>query len=410
MMYLVFLWLLVWGAMFSGPWYIDSPRFLDDPLTFFQGVRAFLPLAAIVLCLLWILAKRPKHLFRGSSMRFLGAYGLIGLLTSLFLSQEIGTSLYWAGLYLSPLLVTWCAFEATEAKASIKRLIYVNYAVFFLITIGLLPQSLRVGWGHTPLNQQYKLPLGVGNILTNGAARFALVVIIVSTVRLITQSRKWRWLWLLLLPPTLFLLTQTQSRTALLGLAVSSALFVLMRGTDWKLVFVGPVAAAVIYISGIKWRVHGNLSRLILLSGREATWERGLAQIKDSPFLGWGFHADRIMLQSEHMHNSYLHAMMQTGLVGALFFLAAFLSLWFGVARTGLFARVKAITGTDQALVMESIMIIGYMTARSLFESTAAFYGVDLLLIVPAMAFIVLTGQEPEEMGPESCDSFPETS
>jgi hypothetical protein len=100
--------------------------------------------------------------------------------------------------------------------------------------------------------------------------------------------------------------------------------------------------------------------------------------------------------------------MIQAGLVGALFLLAAFLSLWFVVVRTRLFARVKAMTGTDQALVMESIMIVGYMTARSLFESTAAFYGVDLMLIVPAMAFIALAGQEAEETAPESLSSFPE--
>jgi hypothetical protein len=67
-------------------------------------------------------------------------------------------------------------------------------------------------------------------------------------------------------------------------------------------------------------------------------------------------------------------------------------------------------TGTDQALVMESIMIVGYMTARSVFESTAAFYGVDLLLIVPAMAFIALVAQEAGETAPESLSSLPETS
>ncbi len=407
-MYLVFLWLLVWAAIFSGPWYIESPRFLKEPLVFFQGVRAYLPLTAVFLSLLWIMAKRPKHLFRGSSMRFLAAYCLTGVLTSLFLSLEIGTSLYWAGLYLSPLLVTWCAFEEQDAKAGVKRLIYINYAVFFLITISLLPESLRVGWGNTPLNQQYRLPLGVGNILTNGAGRFALVVIIVSSVRLITQTGRSRWIWFLFLPPTLFLLTQTQSRTALLGLAVSGILFVLMRGMDWRFVFIGPIAAAVIYISGIRWRVHGNLSHLILLSGREATWQRGLAQIKDSPFLGWGFHADRIMLQSEHMHNSYLHALIQTGLVGALFFLAAFLSLGFVVIRAGLFSRARARTGTDQAVLMESIMIVGFLTARGLFESTAAFYGVDLLLIVPAMAMIALVGQDGGETDTQTSDVCPE--
>ena len=63
---------------------------------------------------------------------------------------------------------------------------------------------------------------------------------------------------------------------------------------------------------------------------------------------------------------------------------------------------------TDQALVMESIMIVGYMTARSLFESTAAFYGVDLLLVVPAMAFIVLASQEAGETAPNSPSPSPE--
>ncbi len=37
---------------------------------------------------------------------------------------------------------------------------------------------------------------------------------------------------------------------------------------------------------------------------------------------------------------------------------------------------------------MQSVLIIGFLTGRSFFESTAAFYGVDLLLLVPAIAFI----------------------
>jgi hypothetical protein len=32
--------------------------------------------------------------------------------------------------------------------------------------------------------------------------------------------------------------------------------------------------------------------------------------------------------------------------------------------------------------------MVGFMTVRSFFESTAAFYGVDLLLLMPAMAYI----------------------
>mgnify|MGYP006863139408 CR=1 FL=1 len=41
-----------------------------------------------------------------------------------------------------------------------------------------------------------------------------------------------------------------------------------------------------------------------------------------------------------------------------------------------------------QRLLMQSVLILGFLTARSFFESTAAFYGVDLLLVVPAVCFI----------------------
>jgi hypothetical protein len=37
---------------------------------------------------------------------------------------------------------------------------------------------------------------------------------------------------------------------------------------------------------------------------------------------------------------------------------------------------------------MQSVLILGFLTARSIFESTAAFYGVDLLLLVPAVAYL----------------------
>jgi len=34
--------------------------------------------------------------------------------------------------------------------------------------------------------------------------------------------------------------------------------------------------------------------------------------------------------------------------------------------------------------------LLGFLTVRGFFESTAAFYGVDLLLFIPAMAYIYL--------------------
>jgi O-antigen ligase len=130
-----------------------------------------------------------------------------------------------------------------------------------------------------------------------------------------------------------------------------------------------------------------------------------LALIEKSPFLGWGFQADRIMMNSEHMHNSYLHAAIHTGVIGTAFFVAALASLWWMIFRTGLLHRVKHLAGERRMLLFESVMIVGYLTARSFFESTAAFYGVDLLLFIPAIACIALAAgqnQDPEPSGEES--------
>jgi O-antigen ligase len=266
----------------------------------------------------------------------------------------------------------------------------LNYAFFFFLTLLIMPESLRVGWGRVPPFQQYTLPFGLGTQRTNGAGRFALVVIIVCVIRFLTTRSRFRLAWPVMAAPAFFLLLQTQSRTALLGLAVTAVLLVFLMGLDWRYLIVGPIMAAGAYISGFKLRARGQMDNLIGLTGRVTTWQRGIEQIQHSPFLGWGFNADRILLNAEHMHNSYLHAAIHTGIIGAFFFAATFVSLWIVIIRSRLLFRARAVLGPDRPYLFESILIIGFLTARGFFESTGAFYGVDLLLFAPAAAFIGL--------------------
>ncbi len=67
-----------------------------------------------------------------------------------------------------------------------------------------------------------------------------LVVLIVAFVSLVAAPSKKRLLWLPLVVPALFVLMQTQSRSALLGLAVASMLFVLVRGISLRFLIAGP--------------------------------------------------------------------------------------------------------------------------------------------------------------------------
>jgi O-antigen ligase len=381
------LWLMVWGGVFTGPYNLKSSM-LSSPLAMIQGFRALLPILAAYFVLLWILAKRSRFPFYRAPLRFFFLYILIGFISTIFLSPQRVTALYWASAYLAPFLVIWMSVEGADVLAILRRLIIINYAVIAFFLAIVLPEVIRGGNLDFGRQQFYVLPFGLGEVRANGVGRYALIVVIFAFIRFFFGSGKKRFLWLGFLAPALYALARTQSRTALLGLAVAGALFVFLRGIDWRLLFAGPLLAYVVWISGVQWRVHGRLDRLMSLTGREYTWQKGLAQLEQSPFLGWGFHADRLLLNSEHMHNSYLHAALHSGIVGAAFFAAGLAAVWLMILKAGLFRRIREAEAPDRNFLLESVMILGFLTARSFFESTGAFFGVDLLLLIPAIAYL----------------------
>jgi O-antigen ligase len=382
------LWGMAWGGVFTGLYNLTPLPSMHDPLALFQGARALLPVMAAYFCLLWALATRARFRFRLTSLGFLCYYGALGLVASVFYSPDKVTALYWGSAYIAPLLVAWFITERPAPLPILRTVLKLNAAVIVLLMLAVLPEAYRYGFGRATRYEIYMLPFGLGEVRANGVGRYALVVLIIAFVSLATTSGKKRLLWLPLVLPALFLLMQTQSRSSLLGLAVVSTLFVLIKGFNLRFLVAGPVAAYAIWVSGFTWRAKGELSSLMFLTGRDSTWQKGLTQIGHSPFFGWGFHADRLLLESQHMHNSYLHAGIQAGLVGALLFAAAVAALWAFLVKSGVIRRIRAAKGPDQTLLMQSVLILGFLTARSFFESTAAFYGVDLLLLVPAVAYI----------------------
>ena len=53
-----------------------------------------------------------------------------------------------------------------------------------------------------------------------------------------------------------------------------------------------------------------------------------------------------------------------------------------------IFKMIRHYEGEDKPLVIVNVLLIGFFSARSLFESTAAFYGVDLLMFLPAIVYV----------------------
>ncbi len=393
-MIITILWIMIWGGLFTGLYNVSAAMF-SSPLAMFQGLRAFLPLFALYAAVIWMMMARIKLPVLSNPVGLLFYYAAVGLAVSFF-SPDRNTALYWGGLYLSPVLLTWLITSGNEALETLKRIITANYilcGVFFSI---LLPGALEHGLTGPYRIMFYELPFGLGLIRANGVGRFALVILIISAVRIILGRSIKRYVWILPGAFSVFLLFQTQSRTALLGLAVAGVLLVHMLGLRWQFLFLIPAATYVLYRAGFQQRAHESLDQLVDLTGREFTWEQALAQVKQSPFLGWGFHADRILLESQHIHNSYLHALMHGGIIGLAFFAAAVITLWIVVLKNRILVRIRSGELARDVVLIESVMILGFLTSRSFFESTAAFYGVDLLLFVPAAAYVYLYSLQPQ--------------
>ena len=121
------------------------------------------------------------------------------------------------------------------------------------------------------------------------------------------------------------------------------------------------------------------------LSGRTRVWEAGLELFKASPYLGYGFHGDRLKLGT-HMHNAYLHALVQTGLIGAIPFLAAFALAWLWLLKV--LRNLSSLPDVHKHLVIQMAALLAFLTVRTVPESTGAFFGVDWLLL--ALVFLYL--------------------
>jgi hypothetical protein len=126
-------------------------------------------------------------------------------------------------------------------------------------------------------------------------------------------------------------------------------------------------------------------------SGRQAVWSDGWGLFKESPFWGYGFQADRLILGT-HMHNSVMHAMLQTGLLGTIPFVLAIVFAWILLLR--LVKNLPVLASSDKHLVIQCAGVLAFFTMRSFPESTGAFFGVDWLIVAVMLFYLQLVNSK----------------
>jgi len=396
-----FLYLMLWGGYNTDYGRLSEPDFPRNALDLFHGLRALFPIVAGWLAILTLLARGgglPRRTFEGP-LGQLGLYALIGMLSSLFISREPLAALYWGAQYASVILVLWVSLSAEDPLSRIARLIKLNWIIAALmatVLLGLIwfdPDVTLKAPGFVLVRShggggRGDEILGMTTTRSTGVARYAAIAGLAALTRIMEGSAVSRIAWSLVFLFSVFGLATLQARTAILAFLVGGGLILLLHHGSRALSFVWiPLAGLLLAVTGSYGAFWSHITRGKVfdptLTGRTATWELGWVLFKESPWLGWGFQADRIYLAGQHMHNALFQALVQTGLLGTIAFVAGIVTAWIVLVRLYLAPRLPGIA----PLPIEIPAVLAFVTIASITESTVAFFGSVWLLVAPLLAY-----------------------
>ncbi len=442
LIFVLLLWLLLWAGYNTYPQKLDFSNFL----IFFHGIRAYFPILAGVLAVIFLL-KQPQFSFKilKTPVGFLIFYTLIGIVSSIFLSAKPQIALYWAISYFSVLAVLLLVNSSLASS-----LINLNWIIVFIVAIGLFGfflsqpgviSSLTSNFlGGRPYESLAGVPaeiktFGMTGTRPTGLGRYAGVVALFTLARTILTKERKKFFWYLLFLISFSILIFSQARTAVLGFVFASFLIFLLKSKTktevfgysffslihFFLVFLFLFYIPLFYspnliektsqLQPLKFSEPTGITKPIVvtpfsssfqsqitifqptqkmqsilttLSGRITwVWPENWRSFLKSPLIGRGFHADRIFPEGRHPHNAILHALIQTGLIGTIPFILAFIWSWI------LFFKLFKISlEKEKPFLIEIAGIFAFFTIRGIAESTGAFFGADWILLAPLLAYI----------------------
>jgi O-antigen ligase len=121
------------------------------------------------------------------------------------------------------------------------------------------------------------------------------------------------------------------------------------------------------------------------MTGRTHVYEDGMAAFADAPIFGRGQWADRLVI-NQHVHNSFLQAMLNSGVTGAVPYFLSWGAGWLIFFR--LQKRRLRLNPEDRICVLEAGTVMMFFTVRAIPETTTASYAVDLLVMVAVYVYL----------------------
>jgi O-antigen ligase len=402
----LFLWLALWFALNSGPWVLTSPP--QGLLGWAHWVRTALPLLVFPLALVAVGQGRGSSGLPGP-LKLWRAYGIVGLAACIVAPNPIRTA-YWAVCYLAAFAVVDLHLRHPSALQECARLNYVSLlvnAAFLTVMVSLARESLLAEspTGLTAYGVTERMPtvLDMPMSLASGLGRFAGPPAIAAFVLAFTASGWKRIFWAAVSLASAALVYLVQSRGATASLVFGLGLVMLFLGPKARVAGLVTIAlAGLAVVAGLVPgstvdRILEHLLRtrdpenLMTMSGRTSYWHEAWPYILKSPIWGWGPQSDR-WLGIGHIHDAYLYALLQAGVIGLGLYVAGLVWTWWHLIMA-VRSKVADRLGQRQMLVIAA-GILGFFTVRSIPEVSGAMFAVDLMVMLPAMAYISLLAKE----------------
>ncbi|HVB33507.1 MAG TPA: O-antigen ligase family protein [Patescibacteria group bacterium] len=401
------LWILLWAGYNTGIYQVQAPHFPANFLQLFHGIRAFFPLLAGWLALLVLLRKGGVKTWAvAGPVGLCGLFAGAGLISSGLISKFPLNAIYWACMYGAVVIVLLAVCSDAEALPVLSRVIAANWAIDIALLLGLLGAIPFLGRSaltpttgsplgviaYNGLIANHQSLLGMASTRNTGLARYAAVAGLVALGKLWKGKFPGKVAWFAILLIAVYALVLAQARTEIVGFLAGTLVILALR-KSWRMFFIGigGLGMLLLGLAGffrVLWKFStrgGGFDPT--LTGRTRQWMEGLAATRRSPWLGLGFQADRYYLHGIQLENALSQALIQSGILGTLALVAAFILAWYLLARL-------CVGRFSSHLPDEIPGILAFFTVMSVTESTA-FYGANWLLLAPVLAYIqVLAWQQ----------------
>ena len=395
------LWALLWLGYNTGPEYFTDPSSPASLAGFIHGVRAFFPmLAAWLAVALMLLRSSRVFIWLMGPLGLMLLYAVTGLVSSATLSPDPINALYFGANYLSIVLVLLAIVAVEDPLADLRRVLNLTWVVGITLTIGLLGAIPILGSQAVVENEPGPMGLrvynGSGTIMgmaatrNTGFARYAAVSALVALPGLMRKGKlAIRMLWGGVFAASMYALVIANGRTETLAFVGGVVLILGAEKARRTVNFL--IAAGVAILLGLRgfyYQFYLYITRTghvdITMTGRTLTWDDGLRLLWKSPWVGFGFQADRYFL-GQHMHNAFLHVLVQSGLLGGGVILIGLAIVWYYLIKY-FFIKVPA----DKTLVPPEIpAVLLFVTISSITESTFAYFSAAWLLSAPIVAYVM---------------------